>query len=96
MIVLSKPLFYVKTENITKFEKRLSKSLCHCEKQIMVSSILPKYKQKNLTSGIIADRNILFLHSFFGRIEDTINCFQDLLTFSKVVSITYYKSSQSI
>ena len=25
--------------------------------------------------------------SFFGRIEDTINCFRDLLTFSKVVTI---------
>ena len=54
----------------------------------MVSSILPKYKQKTLTSGIVAllERNI-FLQSFFGRIEDTINCFQDLLTFSKVVTV---------
>ena len=42
----------------------------------------PKIQTKKLL-----ERNVLFLHLFFGRIEDTRNCFQDLMTFSKVVII---------
>ena len=46
----------------------------------MVSSILP-YNERwdNFQYVKLSQR------SFFGRIEDTINCFQDLLTFSKKI-----------
>jgi hypothetical protein len=56
----------------------------------MVFSILPKNKKKTHYP-----EPLFLFHrytqgsefcSFFGRIEKTINCFQDLLTFSKVFS----------
>ena len=45
----------------------------------MVSSILPKNERKqfDLSSKVECFR------SFFGRIEETINCFRDLLTFTR-------------
>ena len=45
-------------------------------KQIMVSSILPKNERWDNFHYIKLSQR-----SFFGRIEDTINCFRDLLTF---------------
>ena len=53
-------------------------------KEIRLSSILPK-KQTKLT--ILSKEHALEqcqdseFHGVFGRIEETINCFQDLLTF---------------
>ena len=46
-------------------------------KQIMVSSILPKNELRIVVSAF---------RSFYGRIEDTINCFRELLTFSRLKS----------
>ena len=48
------------------------------QKQIMVSPILPKNKCWDNFQYIKLSQR-----SFFGRIGDTINCFGDLLTFSK-------------
>ena len=45
-------------------------------KQIMASSILPKNERWDNFQYIKLSQR-----SFFGRIEDTINCFRDLLTF---------------
>ena len=47
-------------------------------KQIMMSSILSKNECWDNFSYIKLSQR-----SFFGRIEDTINCFQDLLTFKQ-------------
>ena len=44
-------------------------------KQIMLSSILPKNERYS---------------SVFGRIEDTINCFRDLLTFNNSIKMKKY------
>ena len=52
-------------------------------KQFMVSTILQKTKENNLTWGLIVVK-LIFFCSFFGRIEVTINCFRDLLTFNKL------------
>ena len=49
-------------------------------KQIMVSSILPK-NERNLLSWVEKMLKILSIVCFLWRIEDTINCFRDLLTF---------------
>ena len=47
------------------------------QKQFMVSSILPKNEHwDNFMNWKLSQC------SFFGRIEDTINCFRDLLTFN--------------
>ena len=51
------------------------------QKQSMVSSILPK-KRTKLTILSKEDPQDSEFHSFFGRIEDSINCFRDLLTFT--------------
>ena len=51
------------------------------QKGIMVSSILPKNKWKVSALVLWYLRSNCFC-SFFGRIEDTINCFRDLLTFN--------------
>ena len=46
----------------------------------MVSSILPKNERSSLTSTeCVQDSEF---RSFFGRIQDAIICFRDLLTFS--------------
>jgi hypothetical protein len=46
----------------------------------MVSSTLPKNERWDNFRYIKLSQR-----SFFGKIEDTINCFQDLLTFRKIV-----------
>ena len=56
-------------------------------KQIMVSSILPKNERWDNFQYIKLPQR-----SFFGRIEDTINCFPDLLTFrnsSKYMTVEF-------
>ena len=45
----------------------------------MVSSTLPKNERKSL---IFSTQDSEF-RSFFGRIEETIDCFRDLLTFNQ-------------
>ena len=47
----------------------------------MVFSILPKNERNSLFLSKEGALDSEF-RSFFGRIEDTINCFRDLLTFS--------------
>ena len=47
---------------------------------VYLSSFLPKYERK-IISLKREDAQDSDFHSFFGRIEDTINCFRDLLTF---------------
>ena len=47
----------------------------------MVSSILPKNKQDYPVLSIFCTQDSEFF-SFFGRIEETIICFRDCLTFS--------------
>ena len=56
-------------------------------KQIMVSSILPKNERWDNFQYIKLSQR-----SFFGRIEDTINCFRDLLTFTSSSSDSRQKS----
>ena len=53
-------------------------------KQIMVSSILPKNERWDKFQCIKLSQR-----SFFGRIEDTTNCFRDLLTFIFNISFPY-------
>ena len=59
---------------------KLSKS----RKQFMESSILPKNEKKNDITVLWYLRS-KFFHSFFEIIEDTINCFRNLLTFTDVL-----------
>ena len=61
-------------------------------KQFMVSSILPKNERKNSTLLLWYLRSNCFL-LVFGRMGETINCFQDLLSFIYVIHIglTTYK-----
>ena len=47
----------------------------------MVSSILPKIERKQFHLRYHSSK-VEFFRSFFGRIEEIINCFRDLLTFS--------------
>ena len=54
-------------------------------KKIMVFSILPKKRTKLFTILSTEDAQDSEFRSFFGRIEDTINCFRDLLTFKKEI-----------
>ena len=56
-----------------------NKKVRQSQKQIMVSSILP-----NNDCWDNFQYTKLSQHSFFGKIEDTINCFRDLLTFRAV------------
>ena len=49
----------------------------------MVSSILPKNEQNSLLILSIFSTQDSEFRSFFGRIEETINCFRDLLTFNQ-------------
>ena len=48
----------------------------------MVSSILPKKNERKNSTLLLWYLRSNCFHSFFGRIEETINCFWDLLTFS--------------
>jgi hypothetical protein len=48
----------------------------------MLSSILPKNKRKHKKIRPNSTMMSNFFHSFFSRIEDTIICFRDLLTFN--------------
>ena len=50
-------------------------------KQFMVFSILPKNERNSLSWASFLLRIVIFAH-FFWRIQETINCFRDLLTFS--------------
>ena len=50
----------------------------------LVFSILPKNKQNSLCTE---DAQDIEFCSFFGRIEDTKNCFRDLLTFNKSIKV---------
>ena len=52
--------------------------------QIMVSSILPKNERWDNFHYIKLSQR-----SFFGRIDDTINCFQDLLIFNIIKKIWF-------
>ena len=67
------------------FETRMSNSksnilqVSKSQKQFMVSSILPKHKHWGNSMYWK-----LFEHLFFGRIEYTIICFWDCLTFTRV------------
>ena len=54
-------------------------------KKIMVSSTLPKNERWDNFRYIKLSQR-----SFFGKIEDTINCFRDLLTFSCPVDKRFY------
>ena len=57
------------------------------QKQFMVSSILPKIK---CWDNFMCWK--LYQHWYFGRIEDTIICFRDCLTFKKVHNILFYSN----
>ena len=61
------------------FTRYLSEQLkvSKSRKQFMVSRILPKNEQTEQSQ----DSNF---QSFFGRIQETINCFRDLLTFRQM------------
>ena len=50
-------------------------------KCFFVSSILPKNKRKQFDLRYLSSK-LKFIHSFFGTIEETINLFRDLLTFT--------------
>jgi hypothetical protein len=50
----------------------------------MVTSILPK-KKNELTILIREDAQDIEFLSVFGKIEATVNCFRDLLTFIKLI-----------
>ena len=52
------------------------------QKQIIVSSVIPKNKRNSLTMLSGEDAQDSDFRSFHGRIEVAINCFRDLLTFS--------------
>ena len=52
-------------------------------KQFKVSSILPKNEQKQFYLRYHSSK-VQFFCSFCGRIEETIDCFRDLLTFSGI------------
>ena len=59
-------------------------------KQFMVSLILPK-KRTILTILSREDAKDSEFRSFLGRIEDTINCFRDLLTFNLNLKLAQQK-----
>ena len=62
-------------------KKKVLIKVSKSQKQLMVSSILPKNERKKFDFTSMIPQVELF--SFvFGRIEETINCFRDLLTFS--------------
>ena len=72
------------TDNWTQVRKRYFQEqrlikVRQSRKQIMVSSILPNNECWDNFQYIKLSQR-----SFFGRIEDTINCFRDLLTFKLV------------
>ena len=60
------------------------------QKQIILFSIFPKKRMKNFYSRILTTRIEVF-RSFFGRIENKMMCFRDLLTFKKYVFL-HFKS----
>ena len=64
---------------MSNFTLKVSKS----QKQFLVSSILPKHKRKQFDLKYYSSK-IEFFRSFFGRIEETINCSLDLLTFKSL------------
>ena len=53
-------------------------------KQFMVFSILPKNEWKQFDLSYHSSK-VKFFRSFFGRIEENISRFRDLLTFSKIL-----------
>ena len=63
------------------FNDTLSLKVRQSQKQIMVSSILPKKTEQNSLFLVKKMLRLVIFVRFFGRIEDTINCFRDLLTF---------------
>ena len=64
-----------------RFLKDVYVKISESWKRFMVSSILPKNERKNLTLLLWYLRSNCF-RLFFERIEETINCFRHLLTFS--------------
>jgi hypothetical protein len=56
-------------------------------KQFMVTSILPKNERKSLSWA----SSLLSFVCFFGRIEETISCFRDLLTFKFQINTTNFQ-----
>ena len=83
--MFSEILFFYKLEVFDCVYNRQEKGdikVSKSRKRFMVSSILPNNKQKNSTLLLWYLRLNCF-RSFFGRIEETINCFWDLLTFNK-------------
>ena len=65
----------------------------------MVSSIFPKSAQNLLSWLLIEDAQDSEFLSFFGRIEEVINCFRDLLTFifkkkNLSKSLNYYANAK--
>jgi hypothetical protein len=83
-------------EWIEKFIQLLLK-VRKSRKQFMVSSILPKNERKNdkiqPITYLILSTVVDFFCSFFGRNEDTIICFRDLLTFIHKAFINCWKWS---
>ena len=65
----------------------------------MVSSILQKNERNSLQIVSREDAQDSEFRSFFGRIEEAINCFLDLLTFSSKdagSAVFYYAKSRVI
>ena len=73
-----------KLTSVKRWIKYVTLQVSQSQKQIMVSSILPKNEQKSLFWVFPKEKmlRIVIFCSFWGRMEDTINCFWDFLTFN--------------
>ena len=67
---------------LPKKKKKIRLKVSKSRKQIIVSSILPKNNQNSLSWTCSLPRIVSFVR-FFWRIEETIICFQDYLTFNR-------------